>query len=129
MHSILLRNGLKFDTEGGSVENTDILIENGKIKEVSKEIFYESQYLDSIDLKESCVLPGVIDCHTYLGIIEEATGKIGIDNNEISEPVTPELRGIDAINPMDIAFKDAVSAGITSVMSGPIMLYAVKALP
>lgn len=42
-----------------------------------------------IDINENYVLPGLIDCHTHLGIIEEATGKIGVDNNEISDPVTP----------------------------------------
>ena len=72
-----------------------------------------------MDLQEKLVFPGFIDCHTHLGIIEEATGKIGVDNNETSEPVTPQLRGIDAINPFDIAFKDAVQSGVTCVMSGP----------
>lgn len=54
------------------------------------------------------VAGGFIDCHTHLGIIEEGTGKIGIDNNEKSDPITPHLRGIDAIK-----------SGITTVMSGP----------
>jgi imidazolonepropionase-like amidohydrolase len=57
-----------------------------------------------MDIREHYVLPGLIDCHTHLGIIEEGTGKIGIDNNETSNAVTPHLRGIDAVNPLDIAF-------------------------
>lgn len=73
----------------------------------------------TLDLKEGFVLPGLIDCHTHVGIIEEGSGKIGVDNNEISDPVTPNLRGIDGVNPMDIAFKDAVKSGITTVMTGP----------
>ncbi|HBW33917.1 MAG TPA: amidohydrolase, partial [Desulfosporosinus sp.] len=72
-----------------------------------------------MDMKEHYVLPGFIDCHTHLGIIEEGTGKIGVDNNETSDAVTPHLRGIDAVNPLDIAFQDAVKSGITSVMTGP----------
>ncbi len=72
-----------------------------------------------LEVNENYVLPGFIDCHTHMGIIEEATGKLGMDNNEASNPVTPHLRGIDAINPLDISFKDAVKSGVTCVMSGP----------
>jgi len=119
MKSILLRNGIVLSTEGQDIKKNDVLIEDGKIKDVSEKIEYESGQLEIIDLKESYMLPGFVDCHTHLGIIEEATGKIGVDNNETSEPVTPELRGIDAINPMDIAFRDAIISGVTTVMSGP----------
>lgn len=105
--------------ENGSILKKDILIKNGKIEEIRENIIYDDPYLKTIDIEERFVLPGLIDCHTHLGIIEEATGKIGVDNNETSDPVTPHLRGIDGINPWDIAFEDAKKSGITSVMSGP----------
>ena len=41
------------------------------------------------------------------------------DCNEGTNPVTASLRAMDAINPMDPAFHDAIKAGITSVMAGP----------
>lgn len=119
MKSTLIRNGLITDIGSGDVYKKDILIENGRISEISDKIYYETKNINTIDAKEQYILPGLIDCHTHLGIIEEATGKIGVDNNETSEPVTPHLRGIDAINPMDIAFNDAIRSGITTVMSGP----------
>lgn len=96
----------------------DILIEGTKISRISPNIQEEKEMI-TLDLKEGFVLPGLIDCHTHVGIIEEGSGKIGVDNNEISDPVTPNLRGIDGVNPMDIAFKDAVKSGITTVMTGP----------
>lgn len=39
--------------------------------------------------------------------------------NEPTEAITPYLRAIDAINPLDPAFHNAIQAGITSVMVGP----------
>jgi imidazolonepropionase-like amidohydrolase len=105
--------------ENGDISKKDILIENGKIKSISESIEYEATNLTTIDLKEYYVYPGFVDCHTHMGIIEEGTGKLGMDNNEDSNPVMPELRAIDGINPHDMAFKDAVRHGVTCVMSGP----------
>ncbi|HHV71728.1 MAG TPA: amidohydrolase [Clostridia bacterium] len=116
---LLLKNGLLINLENGETHLKDILIEAGKIKTIASHIDHRDLKAKVLDLKEKYVLPGLIDCHTHLGIIEEATGKIGIDNNETSDPVTPHLRGIDAINPWDIAFSDAVKSGVTCVMSGP----------
>lgn len=65
------------------------------------------------------VLPGFIEAHCHVGIIEEKRGIVGDDCNEGTKPLTPELRAIDAVNPMDPAFHDALKAGITSVMTGP----------
>jgi imidazolonepropionase-like amidohydrolase len=117
--NLLLKNCLLISTELRKEEKKDLLIINGKINKIDESIQYETNDTRIIDLKGNYVLPGVIDCHTHLGIIEEATGKIGIDNNETSNPVTPHLRGIDGINPLDISFGDAIRSGITTVMSGP----------
>ena len=65
------------------------------------------------------VLPGIIEAHCHMGITEEKKGMEGDDCNESVEPITPYLRAIDAINPMDAAFDDALRAGITSAMVGP----------
>ena len=64
-------------------------------------------------------MPGIIEAHCHMGITEEKKGMEGDDCNENVEPITPYLRAIDAINPMDAAFDDAVRAGITSAMVGP----------
>lgn len=65
------------------------------------------------------VLPGIIEAHCHMGITEEKKGMEGDDCNESVEPITPYLRAIDAVNPMDAAFDDALRAGITSAMVGP----------
>lgn len=118
MH-ILLRGCLTFDLANGETKKKDILIQAGKIAHISQVISDIPENCHIIEINENYVLPGFIDCHTHLGIIEEATGKIGVDNNEISDAVTPHLRALDGINSRDIAFQDAIKAGVTTVMIGP----------
>lgn len=119
MQPILLKNCVLINFDNYSKSKKDILLRNGKVEQIADNINFESDTLRVIDIEEHYALPGFIDCHTHMGIIEEATGKLGIDNNETSNPVTPHLRAIDGINPLDISFKDAVRAGVTCVMSGP----------
>ncbi|MBC2582485.1 amidohydrolase [Clostridium sp. DJ247] len=119
MYPILLKNCLIINFHNYSTLKKDILIEDGKIKKIDNNIYFEHAELKTIDVKEQYLLPGFIDCHTHMGIMEEATGKLGMDNNETSNPVTPNLRAIDGINPLDIAFRSAVTSGVTCVMSGP----------
>ena len=118
MH-ILLKGCLTLDLDNGKSVKKDILIEDEKIARISQTISTIPDNCMIIDINENYVLPGLIDCHTHLGIIEEATGKIGVDNNETSDSVTPHLRALDAINSRDIAFEEAIKAGVTTVMIGP----------
>lgn len=98
----------------------DILIENGKILEISNHIDPEPHNpIEILNVSGCYVIPGIIESHCHIGITEEKTGIEGDDANETTSPVTPYLRAIDAINPMDSAFHEAIKAGITSVMVGP----------
>lgn len=72
-----------------------------------------------LDVKGAWVMPGLIEAHCHIGITEEKWGIIGDDCNEGTNPITPTLRAIDAVNPMDPAFHDAIKTGITAVMVGP----------
>ncbi len=65
------------------------------------------------------MLPGLIEAHCHIGITEEKIGIAGEDCNETTLPITPYIRALDAVNPMDPAFHNAIQAGITSVMVGP----------
>lgn len=71
------------------------------------------------DLKGNTLLPGFIDAHCHMGLAEEGLNFEGDDLNEITDPVTPQLRGIDAINPLNKSFEEAVSAAVTTVITGP----------
>ena len=72
-----------------------------------------------LDATGKFVFPGFIDAHTHLGMYEDSLGFEGDDGNEESDPITPQLRAIDAINPNDRYFSEAKYAGITTVASGP----------
>ncbi|MFL0245560.1 amidohydrolase [Candidatus Clostridium stratigraminis] len=119
MNYIIIKNGLVFDFKTKNYIKKDVLIDGTKIKAVKDNITFDNENLKIINAKENYVLPGLVDCHTHIGILEECTGTLGYDNNETSNPVTPNLRAIDGVNPLDVAFKDAVKAGVTTLMTGP----------
>jgi imidazolonepropionase-like amidohydrolase len=68
-----------------------------------------------VDVAGKWLVPGLIDAHTHVGIGEQGIGREGMDTNETTDPVTPHLRALDATNPEDEAFRDALGAGITVV--------------
>ncbi len=74
---------------------------------------------EDVDAKGGVVLPGFIDAHTHLGIIENGIDFEGDDCNENSDPFTPQMRAIDGINPFDRCFEEARRRGITAVASSP----------
>lgn len=105
---------------GVTLPKGDILCRHKKIERIAPQIVLpESCEVQEFDAAGCLVLPGLIDAHSHLGITEEKKGAEGDDCNENVEPVTPWLRAIDGVNPMDAAFDDAVRAGITAVMTGP----------
>lgn len=117
---MVIINGRIFTMEGDNIECGYIRTEGKRIKELgSMEDFKEKKGEEIIDAEGAWVLPGLIESHAHIGITEEKWGAIGDDCNEETNPLTPTLRAIDAVNPMDPAFHDAIKAGITSVMTGP----------
>ncbi len=119
--AMLIKNGTIHTMAGKTYPKGDILIQNGKLIQIASVIKEEGwkescQVLDAAGLQ---IYPGFIDAHSHIGITEEKMGLEGNDCNEVTNPVTPCLRAIDAINPMDSAFHNAIAAGITSVMAGP----------
>ena len=97
-----------------------LLIKDRKILKVGSEIDVDPNELtEIIDATDCWVLPGLIEAHCHIGITEEKKGMEGDDCNEMKDPITPYIRGFDAINPMDSAFHNAISSGITSMMVGP----------
>ncbi|KHD35654.1 amidohydrolase [Clostridium acetobutylicum] len=115
---LLIKNGKIITMTGKNYDKGCVLIDNGKIVDVNENI-KENKDMKVIDVSNLTVIPGIIDAHCHIGIDEQDIGKVGLDINEVSNPVTPNLRAIDAINPMDSAFNDAVMGGITGVMTGP----------
>ena len=105
--------------EGRDFADGYVEIADGKIVSVGDMEDCPGAEGEVLDVQGSLVMPGIIEAHCHMGITEEKKGMEGDDCNENVNPVTPYLRAIDAINPMDAAFDDALQAGITSAMIGP----------
>ncbi len=116
---LIIKNGKVLTMAGVTFDKGDILIQDKKIVKVDKEITVDKRDVQVIDAAGCWVLPGLIESHCHVGIIEERKGFEGDDCNEKNEPLTPYLKALDAINPMDSAFHNALSAGITGLMVGP----------
>ncbi|MDO4719093.1 MAG: amidohydrolase [Peptostreptococcaceae bacterium] len=108
------------------VEANVFCTREGKFKKTSLQIkdrvfvdFSEAEQDETLRFPGCYITPGLIDAHSHLGMWEENLGIEGADGNETTDPVTPHLRAIDGINPMDIAFKKALQGGVTTVSSGP----------
>lgn len=119
-------NGKILTMEEETIENGYVRIQGRKIAEIGSMDSYDKKKFEEwgseeeiLDVKGAWVMPGLIEAHAHIGISEEKWGIIADDCNEGTNPVTPFLRAIDALNPMDPAFHDAIEAGITSVMAGP----------
>lgn len=100
------------------IENGDILLKDGKIEAIAKDLDRpDGAY--TIDAGGRMLTPGLIDPHSHIGLDEEGTGAVGMDYNETSSPVTPEMRAIDGIYQDDDGFLSARQGGVTSVITGP----------
>lgn len=115
---LFIKNGKVFTMEGKIYERASVLIDRGKIKELGENVVAPLD-VEVIDAEGKIVTPGFIDAHSHLGIWEDAIGFEGIDGNEMTDPVTPHLRAIDAINPLDRTFEESREGGVTCVATGP----------
>lgn len=117
---MLIKNGKIFTCEEGKIyEKGDILIKDGKISRIGEDL---SQYIgeeEVIDAKGLLIFPGFIEAHCHLGLHEEGNNGAGNGTNEASEPITPQMRAIDGINPFDGGFQSAREAGVTTAVIGP----------
>lgn len=102
----------------GTIENGWLKTENGSISAVGEGEPSDIP-ADSINAEGGTLLPGFIDAHTHLGIIEDGIDFEGDDCNESTDPFTPQMRAIDGINPFDRCFEEARTRGITAAASCP----------
>lgn len=115
---LCVKNGLIHDAVNREAYQGDILIEDGKIKAIGKELPTEAG-TEVIDATGLMVYPGFVEAHCHLGLDNYACGFEGHDYNEMTDILSPQLRGIDSINPMDPTLEMAAQGGVTCVAAGP----------
>jgi imidazolonepropionase-like amidohydrolase len=118
MYMRAIINGKIYTMAGQILDGGTILVEAGKIKAVGADLAVPAE-AEVIDAQGKYVLPGIIDAHTHIGIFEQGIGFEGADGNERTNPATPHLRALDAINPQDKAFAGARAGGVTSLAVAP----------
>ena len=96
----------------------DFKIDKGVFTEVGKDLTPDEGE-DIQDLNGLYVFPGLVESHCHLGMEETAIRFEGDDVNEITDPITPNMRGIDGCNPMDETVELALKGGVTTVAAGP----------
>ena len=116
---LLIKNGRIKTMASPDLERGCILIDDeGKIAAVGEAI-EETADMTVIDAEGRLVTPGCVEAHCHIGVHNSAMRWEGADFNERSDPLTPHMRAIDGINPMDETFTLALQHGVTSACTGP----------
>jgi imidazolonepropionase-like amidohydrolase len=105
--NLVIKNGTVITVTKGTLEATDVLIRDGKIAQIGKNISAPAGFT-TIDATGLFVMPGIIDAHSHAGI--DAV-------NEATAPVTAEVFVGDALNPFQISIYRALAGGVTSIHS------------
>ncbi len=119
MTDIAIVGGRVVPVEGEPIEGGTVLLADGHIAAVEGPDFAVPAGASVVDATGKWVLPGFIDAHAHAGVHEEAEGWAGQDTNEMTDPVTAQVRALDAINPADLGFRDAISGGVLAVNINP----------
>ena len=116
---LLIQNGYVKPMAGEDIPDGCVLIgDDGKILQVAEKIEAPAG-AQVIDAQGRLVTPGCVDAHCHIGLDNQAMGWEGMDYNEIVDPITPQMRAIDSINPQDEAFPHALRGGVTTACTGP----------
>ena len=116
---LFIKNGHIKTMAGPDIESGCVLIgDDGRIAAVGAGLACP-EGAAVVDAAGRLVTPGCVEAHCHIGLDNEGMGWEGHDYNEIVDPVTPQLRAIDSINPMDEAFDNALKGGVTTACTGP----------
>ena len=115
---LLIQNAHILPIVGDEIENGSLLLDQGKIAAIGTQLPVPPG-AEVIDAQGRLVTPGCIDAHCHVGLDNEAMNWEGADFNEMVDPITPQMRAIDSINPLDEGLADAVQGGVTTVCTGP----------
>ncbi|MFI3238165.1 MAG: amidohydrolase [Lachnospiraceae bacterium] len=116
---LLIKNANLLSMAGIEYEVCDVLVSDGKISGIGSFDVGSYEGATVIDAGGKLVTPGLVDGHCHVGLYQDGALWAGADGNELTDPIVPHMRGIDAVKPQDEAFGEALNTGITTVVTGP----------
>ena len=114
---MIIKNGTIYDAVNREPYIADILVEDGRIKAIGKDLACDPAE-ETVDASGLRVYPGFVEAHCHLGLDGWGIGYEGKDYNELNDICTPQMRAIDSFNPFDPTVRMAAKAGVTSVATG-----------
>lgn len=102
---VLIKNGTVLTVTNGTMENTDVLIRDGKIRRIGKNLNTPRGVME-VDATGKFVMPGIIDAHSHIA---------GSAINEGTSQVTAEVSMEDVVDPLDVSIYRALAGGVTSI--------------
>lgn len=115
---VAVTGGYVVPVEGAPIEGGTVLLRDGKVAAIGAKVRVPKG-ARVVDATGQWVLPGFVEAHAHLGVHEEAEGWAGQDTNEMTDPNGARMRALDAINPAEEGFRDALSGGVTTAVVKP----------
>lgn len=115
---IAIVNGMVITITQGTLDPGTVLVEGGRIVAVGQNVTIPED-AEVYDASGKVVMPGLIDAHCHVGLFPDGIGWEYSDGNEMTDPITPHMRALDAVHPEDPAFQELAPAGVTTVLTGP----------
>ena len=108
----LIKSVNLYDGLGNEYSNFDVLIDNGIIKEIGKDIVDGDATI--IDAKGKWLTPGIIDIHSHMGVYPAPGVRTSSDGNEATSPITAEVWAEHSVWTQDPQFSLALKGGVTA---------------
>jgi imidazolonepropionase-like amidohydrolase len=115
---LVIVGGRVVPVAGPPFEDGVVLVAGGRIEAAGRDLRVP-EGAERVDARGKVVLPGLVDAHVHVGVHSEGDGWAGQDTNELTDPVTPQVRALDAINPADLGFADALAGGVLTLNVNP----------
>lgn len=116
--TIVITGGRVVPVDGEVLDGGTVVLSGGVVAALGRDVPVPDD-ATVVDATGAWVLPGFVEAHAHLGVHEEAEGWAGDDTNEMTDPNGARMRALDAINPADEGFRDALSGGVTSAVVKP----------
>ena len=115
-NSLLIKAKKIYTATQGTIEEGMILVKNGKIAKIGKDFAVPK---NTREIKANVVIPGLIDIHTHLGVYSLPSVAENEDGNEMTNPVTPQVRALDSFNFEDPGIITGLAGGVTTIVALP----------